>query len=38
MKRYEGRRVLLRPSNLEDVFLQLVGDGVGGEESSGEAL
>ena len=27
MKRYEGRRVLLRPSNLEDVFLQLVGDG-----------
>ncbi|HEX8775059.1 MAG TPA: ABC transporter ATP-binding protein [Pyrinomonadaceae bacterium] len=27
MKRYEGRRALLRPSNLEDVFLQLVGDG-----------
>jgi lipooligosaccharide transport system ATP-binding protein len=38
MKRYEGRRVLLRPSNLEDVFLQLVGDGGGGEERDGAAL
>ncbi|HEY6190131.1 MAG TPA: ABC transporter ATP-binding protein [Pyrinomonadaceae bacterium] len=37
MKRYEGRRVLLRPSNLEDVFLQLVGAG-GGEESDGAPL
>jgi hypothetical protein len=27
MKHYEGRRMLIRPSNLEDVFLQLVGDG-----------
>jgi lipooligosaccharide transport system ATP-binding protein len=36
MKRYEGRRVLLRPSNLEDVFLQLVG--TGGEESDGAPL
>lgn len=36
MKLYEGRRVLLRPSNLEDVFLQLIGDG--GEESDGAAL
>jgi lipooligosaccharide transport system ATP-binding protein len=26
MKHYEGRRMLVRPSNLEDVFLQLVGD------------
>jgi lipooligosaccharide transport system ATP-binding protein len=26
MKRYEGRRTILRPSNLEDVFLELVGD------------
>lgn len=26
MKHYEGRRMLIRPSNLEDVFLQLVGD------------
>ncbi|HEV2705578.1 MAG TPA: ABC transporter ATP-binding protein [Pyrinomonadaceae bacterium] len=26
MKLYEGRRVLLRPSNLEDVFLDIVGD------------
>lgn len=25
MKYYEGRRMLIRPSNLEDVFLQLVG-------------
>jgi lipooligosaccharide transport system ATP-binding protein len=33
MKRYEGRRTLLRPSNLEDVFLQLVGDGNGDDES-----
>ena len=27
MKAYAGRRMLLRPSNLEDVFLQLVGTG-----------
>ena len=26
MKLYEGRRMLLRPSNLEDVFLDMVGD------------
>lgn len=26
MRRYEGRRTLLRPSNLEDVFLEIVGD------------
>ena len=26
MKRYEGRRQMIRLSNLEDVFLQLVGD------------
>ncbi|MDT7540311.1 MAG: lipooligosaccharide transport system ATP-binding protein [Acidobacteriota bacterium] len=26
MKRYEGRRTILRPSNLEDVFLEIVGD------------
>jgi hypothetical protein len=26
MKRYAGRRTILRPSNLEDVFLELVGD------------
>ncbi len=26
MKLYEGRRMLLRPSNLEDVFLDIVGD------------
>jgi lipooligosaccharide transport system ATP-binding protein len=26
MKFYEGRRVLLRPSNLEDVFLEVVGE------------
>ena len=25
MKLYEGRRVLLRPSNLEDVFLDVLG-------------
>jgi lipooligosaccharide transport system ATP-binding protein len=35
LKRYEGRRLLIRPSNLEDVFLQLVSDG--GEEREGEA-
>lgn len=27
MKHYEGQRVVLRPSNLEDVFLQLVSPG-----------
>jgi lipooligosaccharide transport system ATP-binding protein len=27
MKHYEGRRMLIRPSNLEDVFLQLVDEG-----------
>ncbi|MBA2338814.1 MAG: ABC transporter ATP-binding protein [Pyrinomonadaceae bacterium] len=27
MKRYENRRMLLRPSNLEDVFLEFVGSG-----------
>jgi lipooligosaccharide transport system ATP-binding protein len=27
LKIYEGRRVLLRPSNLEDFFLDVVGDG-----------
>jgi lipooligosaccharide transport system ATP-binding protein len=27
MKRYEGRRMLIRPSNLEDAFLQLIDDG-----------
>lgn len=26
MKHYEGRRMVIRPSNLEDVFLQLVDD------------
>lgn len=26
MKHYEGRRMVVRPSNLEDVFLRLVGD------------
>jgi lipooligosaccharide transport system ATP-binding protein len=26
MKHYEGRRMLIRPSNLEDVFLDLVGN------------
>jgi lipooligosaccharide transport system ATP-binding protein len=26
MKRYAGRRTILRPSNLEDVFLELVGE------------
>ncbi len=26
MKLYEGRRMLLRPSNLEDVFLEIVGE------------
>lgn len=26
LKRYEGRRMLLRPSNLEDVFLEIIGD------------
>ncbi|MGB7924714.1 MAG: ABC transporter ATP-binding protein [Pyrinomonadaceae bacterium] len=26
MKHYEGRRFVVRPSNLEDVFLRLVGD------------
>jgi lipooligosaccharide transport system ATP-binding protein len=26
MKSYEGRRMLLRPSNLEDVFLEVVGE------------
>jgi lipooligosaccharide transport system ATP-binding protein len=36
MKRYEGRRTLIRPSNLEDVFLQLVGPG--GPEQEGAAL
>jgi lipooligosaccharide transport system ATP-binding protein len=34
MKHYEGRRVLLRPSNLEDFFLDVVG--TGGEEKGGE--
>jgi lipooligosaccharide transport system ATP-binding protein len=33
LKRYEGRRVALRPSNLEDVFLQLISDG--SEEGEG---
>ena len=26
MKKYDGRRRMIRLSNLEDVFLQLVGD------------
>jgi lipooligosaccharide transport system ATP-binding protein len=26
MRRYEGHRTILRPSNLEDVFLEIVGD------------
>ncbi|HEV2913996.1 MAG TPA: ABC transporter ATP-binding protein [Pyrinomonadaceae bacterium] len=38
MKRYEGRRMLIRPSNLEDVFLQLVGRDGGGEEQEGAPL
>lgn len=29
MKHYEGRRMLIRPSNLEDVFLQIIFDGEG---------
>jgi lipooligosaccharide transport system ATP-binding protein len=33
LKLYEGRRVLLRPSNLEDVFLDIVGE----ETDEGEA-
>lgn len=32
MKFYEGRRMLLRPSNLEDVFLEIVGEDVVEEE------
>jgi lipooligosaccharide transport system ATP-binding protein len=35
MKHYEGHRVVLRPSNLEDVFLQLVSRG---EDGQGEPL
>ena len=31
MKLYEGRRMLLRPSNLEDVFLEIAGIGRGRE-------
>ena len=34
LKLYEGRRVLLRPSNLEDFFLDVVGGGVDGNEST----
>jgi len=30
MKEYEGRRRMIRLSNLEDVFLQLVGDNESG--------
>ena len=33
MKGYEGRRPMIRLSNLEDVFLQLVGDDPEGAES-----
>ncbi|MDQ3649541.1 MAG: ABC transporter ATP-binding protein [Acidobacteriota bacterium] len=37
MKFYEGRRVLLRPSNLEDVFLDTVGgEGLEGDETVAE--
>jgi lipooligosaccharide transport system ATP-binding protein len=36
MKDYEGRRVSIRPSNLEDVFLQLVYSGE--DEPEGAAL
>jgi lipooligosaccharide transport system ATP-binding protein len=35
MRRYEGRRTILRPSNLEDVFLEIVGDTPAEDESSG---
>jgi lipooligosaccharide transport system ATP-binding protein len=34
MKRYEGRRTILRPSNLEDVFLEIVGDAPAEDESA----
>jgi lipooligosaccharide transport system ATP-binding protein len=34
MKLYEGRRTILRPSNLEDVFLELVGES--NEEREGD--
>lgn len=37
MKHYEGRRMLIRPSNLEDVFLQIIGDGAGFEQEEGAA-
>jgi lipooligosaccharide transport system ATP-binding protein len=33
MRRYEGRRTILRPSNLEDVFLEIVGDAPAEDES-----
>jgi lipooligosaccharide transport system ATP-binding protein len=32
MRFYEGRRMLLRPSNLEDVFLEIVGEEIVEEE------
>ena len=35
LKFYEGRRVLLRPSNLEDFFLDIVGEVGEGEERTG---
>ena len=34
MRFYEGRRTLLRPSNLEDVFLEIVGENTAGENIS----
>jgi lipooligosaccharide transport system ATP-binding protein len=34
MKYYEGHRVVIRPSNLEDVFLQLVSNGTDPQEES----
>jgi lipooligosaccharide transport system ATP-binding protein len=37
LKRYEGRRLSIRPSNLEDVFLQLVSDGSEEREGAGAA-
>jgi lipooligosaccharide transport system ATP-binding protein len=36
MKHYEGHRLVIRPSNLEDIFLQLVGAGEDGQGESAQ--
>jgi lipooligosaccharide transport system ATP-binding protein len=37
MRNYDGRRMFIRPSNLEDVFLEIVGDAREDDETDGNS-